>query len=318
MKDLIIAGGETHIGEVSNFIGSIFNLKGVCVKDYYYKTHFKNFGVQNYKQFEDLLISVKPEVVAVSNENNLKKDIIIKAFTSGAHVIADKPIAITLNEQAELEKMVENNPDNELIMLLTLRGEPVFRKMKEIVMNRKIGDTAFCHVRMSVQMKRDQRPPWFLDYRKSGGMFLDLLIHGLDAIEWVTGCKVTQMTAITGNFGHNDDEYIKDHASVYLKLDNGASAIVEGQRLMPQAEANDYRMLVAGTKGYVELDLMKKLIILSDDLGSKVPQECGEKVSIVKDWYNGGRLITTADSIRANKLAVMATIAAEEDCTVYL
>ena len=38
-----------------------------------------------------------------------------------------------------------------------------------------------------MQLKREERPPWFLDCRRSGGLFLDLLIHGIDQVEWGAG-----------------------------------------------------------------------------------------------------------------------------------
>ena len=188
---------------------------------------------------------------------------------------------------------------------------PLWAALRDVVQNGEIGEPAFTHLRMAVRWKRAERPPWFLDVGRSGGLFLDLLIHGLDQIEWVTGRRIVAVTANTGNLGFPDETNLRDHAAVYCELDDGSSAVAEGQRMLPDTKSSDYRVLVAGTKGYADLDQSEGSVLVTSAAGCEQRlDELPEPVSIVKDWLSGGNLVSQAASLRANRLAILATMSA--------
>jgi predicted dehydrogenase len=172
---------------------------------------------------------------------------------------------------------------------------------------------AFTHVRMAVQLKRAQRPPWFLDVRRSGGLFLDLLIHGLDQVEWLTGRRIAALTANTGNLGEPADPQLRDHAAVYCELDDGSAALVEGQRMLPGTKGSDYRVTVAGSCGLADLVLAPPSLTVTSPAGAEVAEkDLPSTVSVVADWLAGGSLVGQEASLRANRLALLATVAAQE------
>jgi predicted dehydrogenase len=175
-----------------------------------------------------------------------------------------------------------------------------------------IGRPVFVHVRMAVQLKKDKRPPWFLDARRSGGLFLDLLIHGLDQVEWITGDRIVALTARMGNLGNAEDPRILDHASVFCELAGGGSAVVEGQRMLPDSKGSDYRVLAVGTTGYADLDLAAVSLTCTDRSGAARPVAVpAAGLSVVSDWLDRGELVPQADSLRANRLALLATLSSE-------
>ncbi len=165
---------------------------------------------------------------------------------------------------------------------------------------------------MAVRLKRKERPAWFLDVRRGGGLFLDLLIHGIDQVEWVTGARITALSAAMGNLGDPDDQRLRDHASVFCELDNGGSAVIEGQRMLPDTRGSDYRMLVAGTLGYTDLSMAGNSLTVTTPAGADTPvTSLPGAQSVVADWLGGGNLVDQAASLRANRLSVLATQAAE-------
>lgn len=270
------------------------------------------FKAPIYDRLEELLAHTSPELVAIANENDCKGSAVLQSLQAGCGVIVDKPLALTLAEQQAIEAHLTAYPQQRLLMLLTLRGNPEFAGLRGLVQEGTLGAPAFVHVRMAVQLKRAQRPPWFLDVNRSGGLFQDLLIHGLDQVEWLTGQRFVALTAVTGNLGDPADVNLRDHAAVFGELTGGGSALVEGQRLLPETVGSDYRVLVAGSAGVADLQ-MNQGVTFASPAGARVAlSELPPPVSVVQDWLEGGSLVPQADSLRASRLALWATQAAAE------
>ncbi len=308
LKRIAIIGGETHIGEITGLHGSELEIVAVSVKDDQTEWAEKQFGVPIVESYRAMLKEYEPDVVAVANENDLKGKAIVDSLEAGCDVIADKPLAITMDEQRAVEKILSRHPERGLLNLLTLRGVPHWRALHDLVQDGAIGIPSFAHVRMAVRLKREQRPPWFLDIRRSGGLFLDLLIHGLDQVEWITGRRIVAMAAVTGNLSDPEDPHFRDHASVFCELDNGASAVVEGQRMLPDTKGSDYRVHVTGTGGFADLDHEAKSVAYTNETGGSLePSDFPEAISVVSDWLHQGGLVSQEASLRANYLALTAT-----------
>ena len=313
MKRIAIIGGETHIGEITKLAGDKLEIVGAVVRDDQKAKAEADFKAPVYPNEKALYESANPHIVAIANENDRKAEVILRALENGCDVVVDKPLALTLAEQTRIEDFLAQHPTQQLLMLLTLRGHPLWAGMRAQVQTGAVGALAFCHVRMAVQLKRAQRPPWFLDVRRAGGLFLDLLIHGIDQVEWVTGARITAVTAVTGNLGDVNDPHLRDHASVFCELDNGGSAIVEGQRMLPGTKGSDYRMTVAGTEGYADLSMGTNALVITSPSGADAPiTHLPEAQSIVANWLENGDLVAQSASLRANRLSILATLSAEK------
>ncbi len=308
MTRIGIIGGETHIGEVTALRGTLLEIAGAAVRPEQTDWARQAFACQVFHDYHDLLAAAPLDCVAVANENDRKAEAVLAALKAGCDVIVDKPFAIGMTEQRQIEGYLMAHPERRLLMLLTLRGQPLWAALRDTVRRGAIGTPAFTHVRMAVRLKRERRPPWFLDVRRSGGLFLDLLIHGLDQVEWITGRQIVALTANTGNLGAPDERMLCDHAAVYCELDDGTSAVVEGQRMLPDTRESDYRVTVAGTRGYADLLMAdKRLIVTTPEQANLAIAALPDPVSVVGDWLSGGKRVGQAASLRANRLALLAT-----------
>lgn len=319
MKRVAVVGGETHLQEITKLQGSEITIIATCMKDEYRAEALPHLHVPNYADEETMLAEARPEIVAIANENDRKFASIMYALRVGCDVIMDKPLCLTQSEQDQIEEYLAAHPQRRLLHLLTLRGHPLWVATRDKVQEGVIGTPVFVHVRMAVQLNRAKRPPWFLDVRRSGGIFLDLLIHGIDQVEWLTGARITAVTANHGNLGNPTDIYLQDHGAVYCELDNGGSAVVEGQRLLPDTKGSDYRALVVGTKGYIDMSMGSALNVLriTNAAGADVPLvHLPPPISIVSDWLRGGEQVPQEASLRANRLSLLATESAAERCRI--
>lgn len=307
-----IIGGETHIGEVTALAGTRLQIVAAAVRDDQADWASETFGCPVVSDYRQLLDEFDPDIVSVANENDLRAEVILAALEAGKDVICDKPLCLSVQDQAAIEDALCRKPDRRVLNLLTLRGQPRWMALRDVVASGRIGAPAFVHVRMAVRLKREQRPPWFLDYRRSGGLFLDLLIHGLDQVEWLTGRRIVAVSANQGNLGDPAAPDLRDHAAVYCELDNGAAALCEGQRMLPDAKGSDYRVTVAGTGGYADFVMAEDRLTVTDrDAADVQVTEAPDAVSVVADWLDGGDVIPQDASLRANRLAILATLAAE-------
>ena len=311
MKRVVIIGGETHIAEITQLNGKRLTVVGAAVRKDQFDTARQRFGGLVVEDYVRALDELKPDIAAVANENDLKAEVVLAALQRGIDVVVDKPVAMRMAEQEEIEGLLKAHPERRLLNLLTLRGQPAWRRFRDAVAAGEVGVPAFCHVRMAVQLKRAQRPPWFLDVRRSGGLFLDLLIHGIDQVAWCTGRRVVAVTATTGNLGTPEDAHLRDHAAAFCELEGGASAVVEGQRMLPDTKGSDYRMTLAGTEGVIDLVMGGDVTLTNRNGAGKALTDLPEAQSVVADWLEGGDLVPQAASLRANRLAILATMSAE-------
>lgn len=318
MHRVAIVGGETHIGEVTGLEGRELTIVGVTVRADQTDWAHRTFGAAPiFTDHEAMLDEVPCDVVAVANENDVHAEAVLQALSRGKHVIVDKPMALRLSDVDAIEAESKRRGCS-VLMLLTLRGNPWYRKLREIVLSGEIGAPVQVGGRMSVELKPGERPAWFLDKERAGGPILDLAIHTIDQVEWITGLKLTEVTAYEANLSHPADRRLIDSGAMFFRMNNGGTAYIEQSRVMPPGSGSDYRLDVMGTKGQADLRFGKSLSVLVE-AGEKTigPEDLDTPVSVVADWLRSldertEPLVPDAASLRASRIACLAKQAADE------
>ena len=83
--------------------------------------------------------------------------------------------------------------------------------------------------------------------------------------------------------------------------------------MLPDTKGTDYRVHVAGTLGFADLDHGSKDLRLTNPKGDAQPiEKLPPDVLVVEQWLDGGDLVTQEESLRANRISVRATEAAVE------
>lgn len=323
MQRIVIVGGETHIGEVTSLRGESLEITGVAVHPEQAEWAEKTFQAPVFHDFRRLLDQAPADIVAVANENDLKAEAVLEALGRGKHVIVDKPMALTLGEMDRIESLARQ-AGRSVLMLLTLRGNPWYRRLRDLVRDGAIGEPMQVYGKMAVELKRSQRPPWFLDKDRAGGPILDLAIHTIDQVEWVTGQRLTEVTAYEANISEPEDGQLIDSGAMFFRLSNGGTATIEQNRVMPPGTGSDYRLDVVGTRGQANLRFGKSLSVWTR-AGETVlgAGDLGATVSVVADWLatlagGGTPLVPDADSYRCNRIACLAKQAADSGTRVAL
>jgi UDP-N-acetylglucosamine 3-dehydrogenase len=117
------------------------------------------------------------------------RDAVAAAAARGRHVIIEKPLALDF---ADAQSMIEmcRLAGVHLLVAHVLRFEPEFSALAEAVANGDIGTP------VSATFARQGfypagRDAWYADPSKSGGLFVDLMIHDFDWALWRFGPVVT-------------------------------------------------------------------------------------------------------------------------------
>ncbi len=316
MKRVAIVGGETHIYQITKLAGSRLEITGAAVREEQADGAKKAFGGFITTDFRELIENTKPDIVAVANENDKKAEVCLVCLDYGADLIVDKPMALSIEDVASLKKKA-NASSRSILMLFSLRGDPQCIKLHEIVHSGLIGDPVQIYGKMSVEMKAEKRPPWFLDSRRSGGPILDLSIHMVDLVEWVSGRSLVDVTSQEANVSRPEMEHLIDSGSMFFRLDNGGTAFVEHNRLMPAGRGSDYRLHVVGTKGQLDMRIGKYLWVQTESgIEDIALSSLGKPVSVVENWLDAKEkdvepLVPDRAAFRANEICCIAVSAAK-------
>jgi len=175
----------------------------------------------------------------------------IQAARQGWHLIMEKPLAGDLAELEELHRAVRDS-GRRLMTMLTMRGMPVFRHVREVVHSGTLGRLALVNLRKSYKWGR--RPSWFGDAKMYPGTIPWVGIHALDLMCFISGQRVAEVAAFGGNFFHPERPACEDAAAMMLRGSGGLIATASADLLRP-AEADSHGddwIRVVGEKGTFE------------------------------------------------------------------
>ncbi|MDQ3863074.1 MAG: Gfo/Idh/MocA family oxidoreductase [Actinomycetota bacterium] len=206
----------------------------------------KTVGARPYTSYEELVAKEDVEVVDVCLPTPFHKDLALKAANEGRHVILEKPIARTIEDAQEIVEAFSGDGPR-LFVGHVVRFFPEYIGIKEKIDAGELGTVGV--------VRTSRRSPfllgwndWYADWRASGGVLVDLVIHDFDFLRWALG-EVERVHA-RGVLGR---EYNRlDYALVTLRFESGAIAHVEGHWGYPGPF--NYSVEVAGSSALLTVD----------------------------------------------------------------
>ncbi|MGX7164138.1 Gfo/Idh/MocA family protein [Enterococcus massiliensis] len=207
-------------------------------------------GANICKNFEEML-KQEIDILDICLPTYLHAEYAISAMNAGKNVFCEKPMAISTETASQMIKVANQN-NVKLSIGHVLRFFPQYDNAIKLIKQNKVG------VPKLIRTIRNQALPewswenWYLDYEKSGGPILDLIIHDID---WCIN-----------NFGDVDYVYCQtikertqkdDHTQALLKLKNGMICYCEGSWALPAGSPFRMAFEIIGTEGQIEYDNTK-------------------------------------------------------------
>jgi len=211
---------------------------------------------------ETFSCSTAEEVEAILNDPNINlidicvpttfhKKYAILAAGARKHIFCEKPLAHTLEEGQEILQAVSRE-GVKLMIGHVLRYFPEYLLAKELLDSGAIGRPAIVRTSRGGKFPEGTED-WYANFRISGGVILDLIIHDFDFLNWCFGRveRVFAQGLVKKNIPH------LDYALVLLRFQSGVIAHVEGTWAMPEGFYT--RLEIAGSEGLIDYDSREKV-----------------------------------------------------------
>jgi myo-inositol 2-dehydrogenase/D-chiro-inositol 1-dehydrogenase len=194
-----------------------------------------------------------PEVEAVVIVTNTAShpDMIKIAMEAGKHVFTEKPLADTVEKCREAVKTVEAHPELTFMIGFMRRFDHSYLEAKKKIENGDIGRVIL--VRCISQDPRSIIKGTIEYGPRSGGQFIDMSIHDIDLIRWLTGSEPAKLWAIGGCFEFQQfhDWNDGDNVSCMMQCRNDAMAFLYAGRAA--MHGSHVETEIVGTKGTLRI-----------------------------------------------------------------
>jgi predicted dehydrogenase len=144
-----------------------------------------------YTDFQTMLTEAKPDIVSVCLPNALHAPATIAALQAGAHVVCEKPMAVSVEESRQMVAAAEQ-ANRHLMMSYNYRYRPDSQWMCRVAQSGRLG--TIYHV--NIHWRRETGiPGWGLFGSKAasgGGALIDLGVHVIDLGLWMMGFPAVQ------------------------------------------------------------------------------------------------------------------------------
>ena len=219
------------------------------------------YPIRGYGSYDEMIsanASLPPEqkldYVVIVTPNFVHFDPAMKALEAGIPVFCEKPLTVTLEEAEKLVRKVQEK-NIPFALAHTYLGHWTTRFARYIVRSGLLGEVRWIDasylqgwLATKVEAEGNQQANWRVDPKKAGasGAGGDIGTHALMQLRYITGLEIDELSAHLEIFVKGRP--IDDHFTAYLRLNNGARALVRASQIAI-GHRNDLRIEVNGSKG---------------------------------------------------------------------
>jgi predicted dehydrogenase len=196
-------------------------------------------------RYDEVLCDERVDVVDVCSPSHVHAQQGIAAAQAGKHVLVEKPIALTMEENRALRDAVARAGVKSLAGFV-LRWNPAAQTIKSLVDSGAIGRLFYVEADYWHAI-RPTHHAWDLhSKRKTAGSAMLLAgCHAVDAVRWLTGDEVVEVTAI----GNNQKGQFEYEANVVAILKFQSGMIGKTSALFDCEMPYSFNIDLAGTEG---------------------------------------------------------------------
>jgi myo-inositol 2-dehydrogenase/D-chiro-inositol 1-dehydrogenase len=209
----------------------------------------KEYGITSvFANYFDVINHPEVEAIVICSPTDTHAQYIVDAALAGKHIFCEKPVDLSL-EVIKGALSAVKKAGVKLMVGFNRRFDPNFMKIKQLVIDGKIGDPHILKI-----TSRDPAPPPAEYSATSGGMFMDMTIHDFDMARYIAGSEVTEVytkasVLVDPAIGKAGDV---DTAIITLSFANGALGVIDNSR--KAVYGYDQRIEIFGSKGMVSAD----------------------------------------------------------------
>jgi len=196
----------------------------------------KRFGSIAYDDLDAFLSNM--EAISICTPTEMHYEVAVKAMEHGVHVLLEKPFTGSSEKAIRLCRLAEEK-GVALAAGFVERCNPVVSAAREALAEGMFGQV------ISMASRRVSSFPARI---RDVGVIMDLAIHDIDVMRYITSARVASVYALGGRFSHPPFE---DYVDLFMEMDSGVICFVEANWLTPMKVR---RVSLTCSQGFVELD----------------------------------------------------------------
>jgi myo-inositol 2-dehydrogenase/D-chiro-inositol 1-dehydrogenase len=179
----------------------------------------KGMGYKVFPNLEQMVNSEKLEGILVAVPTNLHLQVITEIANTGISILSEKPCGLNSNQARQAGEICSEN-GVKLQVAYWRRFIPELREIARKIASGEFGDVHFINA-----SQWDEAPPRKEFRRASGGIFVDMAVHEIDQIRWLSGQEV--INTKTSIYPQTEDSKgDTDSTQSILEMSGGAIGLV--------------------------------------------------------------------------------------------
>jgi myo-inositol 2-dehydrogenase/D-chiro-inositol 1-dehydrogenase len=185
-------------------------------------------GVDSYLDVDELLEDGKLDGVLVAAPSDVHLDVVRRAVGQGIAVLCEKPCGLTVEETEECARIAAK-AGVLLRVAYWRRFVSDLAALRRRVLSGELGEILAVNC-----YQWDGAPPPASFRERSGGILVDMGVHELDQLRWLTGQEVEVLDAVASRLGAGPED--PDCAQLVARLSDGATSVVSLGRWHAQGD----------------------------------------------------------------------------------
>lgn len=283
------------------------------------KAAAERYGIPRWSsKAEDVFTDPAVDAVSLCTPHDVHAPHAVAALAAGKDVLCEKPLAHNLPALRKMLAAAAEHPDRIFAGVFQHRYNPVFRTLRELLLEGKFGTPLTAVMRQHCL----RTPAYYADAwrgtweHEGGGVLINQAIHYLDLLQWVMG-GVKDLDAFYANRHHLRDIETEDTVVGALRFENGALGTFEATNA---SNLGWETMLdVHGTEGSLVLrdGEIVSAVFADDAIRARLEAAVSEAHEahagrIGKGYYGYGHPAQVADFVRAVRDRKPVYVSAED------
>ena len=200
-------------------------------------------GIATYATVEELLAAGTTEAALIAASTDSHLELISVLAPAGIHILSEKPCGSSSVDTAAAVRLADDAG-------MTLQVGYWRRFVPELIeLRERVAAGGFGELSLVACWQWDERPPAAAFRRRSSGILIDMGVHELDQLRWLTGQELVDLVAVASTVC-SDEEVPGDPESVQLLggLSGGGVASVSLGRRFPAGDCCWLELM--GTEGH--------------------------------------------------------------------
>ena len=229
---------------------------------------------KGYEDHRELLRDDALDAVVVASPNHTHAAVLADVFTSGKHVLCEKPLCTTVEDARKVMERAEKHPGVFWVGMEYRYMAPIARLLQE-VRGGTVGTLRMLAIREHRYPFLPKVGDWNRFSRNTGGTFVEKCCHFFDLMRLITASEPVRVYASASmDVNHRDESYdgqrpdILDNGFVTVDFASGARGLLD-LCMFAEASRNEQEIAVTGDAGKVECFVPESTVVI----GRRQPRE---------------------------------------------